>query len=153
MNDLIFAATVAVAWIGLICGFCLALIAPEELSAGKRYFAILLRLMISISVAIALYARMPWWIAILALLLVFIDGRRTYIFAGVPLYLAAPSTDIFIASASAVFVAGLALGSLESAEHIKGEKLNHIWRILGGMVVRHAWFVPLGILPYILAQL
>ncbi len=113
--------------LGLFSGVFLALIAPEELKAGKKYF-ILLRTVLFVAIVALLvfsYYRINMIITIICLLSLLdlflnkISDIIRFALLGLFFYLSAPLNQLFVLISVLIFIYGLPAGTLLAHKIIK----------------------------------
>lgn len=139
---------------GLFAGFALALIAKEELEAGKGYFIFLKDLIFSLIVFFLLFFnKLKPWLSILAALFIFIFLSKTkispiatYLFSALIFNSALRSLlKVFVLEASLIFIYGIPIGSLTAYE-LKNKKLKTVKEI----IIKYGAFIPITILLFFL---
>lgn len=136
-------------YLGLFVGFILALIAKEELEAGKGYFIFLRDLIFSLIIFFLLYFNnIQIWLSILvaALILFFLVKSKispviTYLFLAFVFNSAFRGLlKSFIIESSLIFIYGIPIGTLLTYR-LKNKKLKSIKEIM----IKYGIFVPITI--------
>lgn len=113
-----FAAATIISYLGLLAGFLLASVTPEELPTGKKYFPLLQRLTIMVigvfmtnffgyGAALKLVA----YAVLIALLMLRVNVRLVYGAFGILLFAAAIDVNMLLMLSSLIFIFGLVSGS------------------------------------------
>jgi hypothetical protein len=116
MIDYILALVISFA--GIILGGILALIAPEELRAGEKWWKILEWVVLIIIIAFVIYfssAKLLWAIALSAVLVALKIFKREYPAFAFVLFLSFFEGFLFLA-ASLIFIYGLPKGTLDAKQ-------------------------------------
>lgn len=152
MEMLNYSLTALVSFLGVFAGAALAFIAPEELSAGRKYFAwmeraILLMLLIFLlnhyNVAVA-FRIIIYALLIAALLVKEINNRCVYPILAVIFFLSAASEALLLKQASLIFLYGLPVGSL--FVNAKNKKLATAKKL----IVNYGAFVAVALLLFLI---
>ena len=122
--------TLIVSFLGVFLGGILALISPEELKPGKKYFKIVGWAVLIALLALSLYFSQIIWFILIAVLILFLKVfNREYPALAFVLFFSFFADFLFIA-ASMIFIYGLPLGTLQASEKIKGKitrkKIKHL---------------------------
>ena len=126
-----FAAATIISYFGLLAGFLLASVTPEELPTGKKYFSLLQRLVILVVGILAANffgygaaLKLVAYAFLLALLVLNVNVRLAYGAFGILLFAAAIDLNMLLMMSSLVFIFGLASGSdyFSHAAKKKGSK-------------------------------
>lgn len=115
--------TVAAVFLGIVAGYCLSLIAPEELLPGRKY------------------------------LTPFRYIRYIYPLTGILLFAFRNHPDNFALIASLMFLLGLPVASYDATGFVKDEKIIGKPRLLAHLLLRYAWFIPIALLPLLFSYL
>ncbi len=156
MIDYILALVISFA--GIILGSILALIAPEELKAGKKWWQLLeWAVFIAIIAAMFYFAKINFlWTGLIAALLALLKiAKMDYPALAFVLLLSFADGFLFLA-ASLIFIYGLPKGTLEAMPivNMRNSKKS-ILRVLLGCVKRNILYLILGlaVLPFLAAYL
>ncbi len=113
-----FAAATLVSYFGLLAGFFLASVTPEELPTGKRYFPLLQRLIIlAVSVFVVNFfgygaaLKLVAYAVLIALLMLRVNIKLAYGAFGILLFAAAIDMNMLLIMSSLIFIFGLVSGS------------------------------------------
>jgi hypothetical protein len=161
MSPLAYSLLVLTCFGGTIAGYILTLIAPEELQTGKRYFELFYRLMLMFSIAVSAFLVFSLPVGIVVLLALAYPVMKSavvylkypYLTLGLLLFPFIDGTEALIAVSSMLFVCGLPLASIEAQRFVKKERIADKIGLLKTVIVRYVWFVPIGLLPLLLAHL
>ncbi len=145
---------------GIIFGFILSLVAPEELRPGQKYLNWLLKLLVFLVVFFFIIQSVNTFFTLAFLFVVVVSatilGKRylQYIYPlfSIILLIVSRSQTLLVIEASLVFMIGLVMSSLymvnfENSENIVGSKM----KIFFELVLRNVLFLIIGILFYIFA--
>ena len=154
MEILNYILAVIITFLGLFIGFMLALIAKEELRAGKPYFIFLQNLIFSLVIFFLLFFNdITIWLAILIATLTMIFLVKTEINSIVIYMLLAVVFNaafrgllkMFIVEAALIFIYGIPTGSLLSYK-LKNKKL----KVIKEIIIKYGAFVPIATLLFFL---
>jgi hypothetical protein len=154
-----------VAFLGVLAGYFLCLIAPEEIKDGYKYFAALQNILFSIFVSVLFMFLVGGFTnsiiiifvpIILGVIVFFILHwknivRRIYIFIGIPLYILRDSMGYLLAASTIIFLIGIAIAGIAANDYVKNEKIPEKIRLLKKLMIEYIWFVPAAILPFLLS--
>ncbi len=123
MNLLNYSLTAVIAYMGLFIGFILAIIAKEELKAGKKYFILLQKIiLLLIFVFLLVFIELSYIPILLILAFILISILRSkkefnelpyiYIILAIIFYLSSKQLNLFIIESSLIFLYGLPIGTL-----------------------------------------
>ncbi len=142
MNFLNYSLTAIVAYLGLLVGYVLSLIAKEELKSGKKYFIFLQKALLSL-IFIFLLVMGFSYIAVLLLLACIVnyvmknylkkkfdDIIYTYIILSIIFYLSSKTLNLFTIEASLIFLYGLPTGTLLSTNSKKESTIDILKNII-----------------------
>ncbi len=107
---------------GVIAGYFISMIAPEELHPGRRYLGL------------------------------FRHIRYAYPFTGILLFFFRNSPGQFAATASLLFILGLPVASYDAISYVRDEKIRGKSRLLGFLIFRYIWFIPIALLPFLFSK-
>lgn len=149
---------VLVCFLGLISGYFLSFIAPEELKPGYKYIVIFQNILLSISIAILVASSFDNIVnsigaAILCSVAIFYMtikkdiSARLYIFLGLPLFFM-EGNELALYS-SLVFILGVAIASLHAESFVKNEKINDKKNLFLSLMKKHWLFLVIGLLPFL----
>ena len=152
-----YISLLVVCFLGIIFGFILALIAPEELWPGQKYLDKLLKFLVFLVVILFVISSVKTYFTLAFLFVVVVLatvlGRRylqyIYPLLSIILLVASKSQTLLVIEASLIFLTGLVMSSLymvgfENSEKIVGSKAN----ILCKLILRNALFFVVGLLFY-----
>ena len=147
MNFLNYSLTALICYIGLFVGFFLAIIAKEELKAGKKYFLFLQKIiLLLIFVFLLVFIKLNYILVllILGLIVVYVaknyfkdkidDVFYFYIILSIIFYLSSKELNLFIIESSLIFLYGLPTGSLLMRKS-KKETLINILKNVGFVII------------------
>ena len=153
MDFVLFFILSITVFMGTISGYFLALIAPEELKGGKRYLKIMYSLVFALTLAIAasVYSLVLALIIFpILFILVFKLKRIGITYYLMPLLLfVVMDYEVFHFEASLMFLLGMPLASLESLGFVKENKIRKPFSLLGRIIRRYIWFIPISLLPFL----
>jgi hypothetical protein len=161
MNLLSYSLLVLGCFGGVIAGYILALIAPEELLFGKKYFELFYRLMLLGTLSIAAFLIINPIVGILVFIALAYPVIKSsisylkypYLTLGILAFPFVDSPDKLLIIASLTFVTGLPLASLEAIPFVRKERITDKLRVARLLLLRYIWFIPIGVLPFVLAKL
>ncbi|MGM5482945.1 MAG: hypothetical protein ACQESF_05760 [Nanobdellota archaeon] len=140
---------------GIVSGYFLSLIAPEELEQGQRYFEILRNILFGMFVYFLVQGLTHNTIIslILAVTVFCLTYRVPYFSA----YYALSGLSIFFLINSGyllivcviLFVLGLTMASLYSSCYVKYEKIKQKKALIVNILKAYFWFLIIGWLPFI----
>ncbi len=150
-----FASAAVISYLGLLAGFFLASVTPEELPTGKRYFPLLQRLIILIigifvtnffgyGIALKLVA----YAALIALLMLRINIRLVYAVFGVLLAAVAINVNTLLIVSSLIFIFGLVSGSDYFSQAVKRKGSKSGAAI--GLLLRNAIYPAIALILFLL---
>lgn len=156
-----FILLVIVAFVGVLAGYLLSIIAPEELKPGEKnlwWFQTLL--LITILLAFLTFRAATFWQMVLcgALLLLalrythkedvdFEFHRLLYVLSAVILHMSMAQIEFLIIMASLIFLYGLPVAGIYASRNMKLSKA----KLFLGILKNYGFFVVLGLLLVILA--
>ena len=142
MNILNYSLTALISYIGLFVGFILALIAKEELKAGKKYFVTLQKiilLLIFIFLLIFELSYIPLLLISIFIIIYLFKTKKSfneslyiYILLGIIFYLSSKTLNLFIIESSLIFLYGIPTGTLLTK---KNETIINILKNISFIVV------------------
>ena len=147
-----------VCFFGIIFGYILSLITPEELRKGRRYFDWLARILIFlIMFFFIMYTKMTIFsiIFLVIVILIVLFARKTYLdylypLMGIIILLTIQNTSLLIIEASLVFIFGLVIASLFMTKFEKGEKIcGSKIKIFLQLLFRYVLFLAIGLLFFL----
>jgi hypothetical protein len=152
MEFLFYAATVVIAFIGLIVGAILSFISPEEMPTGKKYFPLLQRLILIAILAffinllgLSLPLRIIAYVAAVAYILTTTNTIAIYPLIAVLLFFSSSNPNSFFTLTLLTFLYGLPSGSLYAAT-AKASKYN----IITTLAIKHILFLVIALaLPFL----
>lgn len=144
MNELMFLAILVVIFLGIFVGVALALIAPEELKKGRKYFMVLKTVLLLAMIGVMIYFKINLFLAALnvfLLTLFYLYGREYWILSFL-LSVSAVNDKAFFIQSSLIFIYGLPEGSLFAEKIIKKKKTEIIFKAF----TRYNLFLIFGII-------
>jgi len=146
--------TLIFSFIGIIGGAVLALIAPEELKKGAKYWKILEWIIIAaIVIVLFLFAGILWAIIISAAIILLKILRKEYSALAFALFASFFGNFLFLAGAL-IFLYGLAKGTLDAMEIVneKNAKKN-VFKAIFYVLRRNIFYLVIGfiLLPFLIA--
>ena len=152
MNLLNYSLTAVIAYLGLFVGFILAIMAKEELKAGKKYFLFLQKIiLLLIFVFLLIYIDSNYILVLLLLvfIIIYLLKRKRkfnelpyiYIILAVIFYLSSKNLDLFVIESSLIFLYGLPTGSLMTTKDKKETVIN---------ILKNIPFVLIAIILYLI---
>ncbi|MBT4541093.1 hypothetical protein HOC35_06270 [Candidatus Woesearchaeota archaeon] len=160
MNFIQYSLILLVSFLGIISGFILSLIAPEELRSGKRYFDWLARIIVFlIMFFFIIYTKATSFhyifLVIIILLVLFTKNKYldySYPLFSIVIFFSLESTTLLLIQSSLIFILGLVIASLfmtkyENKEKIIGSRI----KIFGLLLLRYVLFLIIGLLFYLFA--
>lgn len=141
MNLLNYSLAAIIAYLGLFVGFILAIIAKEELKAGKKYFLFLQRIiLLLIFVFLLIFIKLSYILVLLVLvfIMVYLLKRKKefnelpyiYLILSIIFYLSSKKLDLFLIESSLIFLYGLPTGSLLTQKSKKETMINILKNVL-----------------------
>ena len=151
--------TTLLAFSGVYAGASLALIAKEELVPGRTYLKAFENTLLVFIFLILLYSYGANIIAIILLGIVatvflYLTTNRTpvnqiaYFLLGIALYFSTKTTDLFIMTATMIFLYGLPMGSLYVAKHLKKSRKT----ILTDLVLHFSLFIIVALMTNLIGM-
>lgn len=142
---------------GILAGYLLALIAPEELEYGKPYFVIFQNITFSLFALTAVYYFAPGYI--LPIIAAFVIFGLGYFFNVTKLfYLPAGAVFFFISESNILLLAGLMFfltgvgaSSYEATKFVKNEKIKNKLKLFKSIFKYYSWTLLFGILPFLIS--
>jgi len=119
-----------VAFSGVILGFLLSLIAPEEIKGGLKYLHLWKKIVLVLIIIVPFFYldfKISLFLGLIILLLYFV--KKEYPLLSVIFYSSAAIEDLFILESSFIFIYGIPLGLIFSSS-IKKNKLSVLKDIL-----------------------
>ncbi len=154
VNDIL---VTIVAFSGVLAGYFLSLIAPEELELGKKYFILFQNMSYALFLlVITFYFTSLIIVSSLVSVLVFSLGyfynvsKFLYIPSGL-LFFFVGQDEILLLVSILFFLTGMGAGSYEATKYVKNEKVNGKINLLRSLLFYYGWFVPLAVLPFFLS--
>lgn len=153
MEILKYLLLLLICFLGVISGYAVSLIAPEELRHGKKYFAVTSIILLVSILALFNYHQGFNFFSMLftgIVILLIIYNKRYYPLLAIIIFLSLNNTQILTIQTSLIFLFGM----FTTLEFMTGcEKNNMIEDKLGTMkaiVSRQALFIAVGAIFYIL---
>lgn len=151
MEFLSYLLTAVIAYLGVMGGYALALISPEELKPGKKYFEALHMICFILVMLLLMYFRSPTWGAISLMAVgVFIKVGRgraaqkiAYGILGAMFAVMAQVPILFKITASLIFIFSLASGTLCVMRHKEKSRVWQLFYILGSNALFFLTALPL----------
>lgn len=147
-----------VCFLGIISGYFISLIAPEELRKGKTYFEWLARIIVFLIMLffILIYETSSVFIIIFVIIVIsLITISKTYLdylysLFSIIIFTVSNNQNFLIIESSLIFILGIITASLfmikfEKDEIIQGSKLN----IFFHLIARYGLFVIIGVLFFV----
>ncbi|MFW5991466.1 MAG: hypothetical protein ACOCQX_04515 [Candidatus Nanoarchaeia archaeon] len=149
---------VIVAFSGLIAGYLLSLIAPEELRPGQYYFEMIryVSLILFILLVGSSLTESPIISASVVLLffaLLYFTGYIGLFYllsAGLIIFLVQP---YILAGGILLFLCGMASASVLAVKYEKNEKIKNKTELLLHTFKVYGWFLIIGLLPFLFSNL
>lgn len=154
-----FFAILITCFFGVISGYLVSLIAPEELRKGSRYFEWLSRiLVVAIIIGFILNSKLGVFhivllVSICLIIICFWKDCTDYIYilSSIILAISSENTNLLIAESSMIFLLGMVNASrymlnFEKDEKIDGKKINLFFRV----IVRYILFLVVGLIFFML---
>ncbi|MFW6014583.1 MAG: hypothetical protein ACOCQG_05380 [Candidatus Nanoarchaeia archaeon] len=142
---------------GILAGYVLSLIAPEELEYGKPYFVIFQNVTFSLFVLTAVYYFAPVYVLPIVSALVIIGLGYVFNVAKL-LYLPASGVFFFIGESDILLLAGLMFfltgvgaSSYEATKFVKNEKIKNKLKLLKSILKYYSWTLLFGLLPFLIS--
>jgi hypothetical protein len=156
MDFLFYAATVFVAFSGLIVGAVLAFVSPEEMPTGKKYFPLLQRIVLLAlftffvnALGLPLLLRILVYALIIAYALTRTNTAVVYPLIALLLFFSSFNPNAFLTLTVLAFFYGLPSGSLYAATAGMSK-----YRVLATIVFKHSSFIVVALaLPLLLKLL
>lgn len=153
MNLLNYSLTALISYSGLFIGFILALIAKEELKAGKKYFIQLQKIiLLLIFIFLIIFIKLNYTLFLLIFIIIiglkkygkkdFNELVYIYIILGIIFYLSSKNSNLLAIESSLIFLYGLPTGSLLYKDKDKKETILNI--------LKNSGFVFLAIILFLL---
>ncbi|MBU0628151.1 MAG: hypothetical protein KKC75_03105 [Nanoarchaeota archaeon] len=152
MNLLNYSLAALLSYLGLFAGLLLAIIAKEELKAGKKYFIITKKVIIAlIFISIIFLAQLKHVLILIALLIIttslvkyskteLVKTHYTYLLFSAIFYLSSKRLELFAVSSSLIFLYGLPAGTLLSYK-TKKEAITNILKNVVFVVIAIAIYI------------
>jgi len=146
------------AFLGIYAGFALALIAPEEIKPGQKYFKPLLSILIALVFFLAYYQKnfiVSIILCLLMLVYVYVVKNSRYIYSlcGILIFFA---TDKLIV-ASILFLTGMVVSSIEAGSFVKigkeNTKISKPLVLLEKITYKNILFLVFSLLPFFFSYL
>lgn len=140
-------------YLGIIGGYFLAIIAPEELKKGRKYFVFLGKIIIILIISFLIWHQginyfTGFYMALILLVCILSERYMEYIYplTAIALFLSKESMESLIYQSSFIFILGMVMGSLFMAEHEKNEKIENKIKLFFLLFLRYIFFVIIGLL-------
>jgi predicted Na+-dependent transporter len=157
--DLIqYSSILLVSFLGIISGFFLSLIAPEELKPGKKYFDWIARIILFLIMFFFItYTKSGIFHYIYLLIIIFIVliARDKYLDFSYPLFsivlfFSIIDKTLLLIQSSLIFILGLVIASMfmmkyEKKEAIMGSRI----KIFGMLLLRYVLFLVIGLIFFV----
>lgn len=141
MNLLNYSLSALVVYLSLVVGFILAIIAKEELKAGKKYFLFLQKIiLLLIFIFLLIYIDLNYVLVLLILAFIAVHLLKTkkesdklpylYIILAVIFYLSSKNRNLFVIESSLMFLYGLPTGTLLTGKSKKETVINILKNIV-----------------------
>jgi len=153
MNLLNYSLTALISYLGLFAGFILAIIAKEELKAGKKYFILSQKIiLLLIFIFLLVFIDLNYIIILLILAFILISLWKTYsekefnelpyIYAilAIIFYISSKTLNLFIIESSLIFLYGLPIGTLLTKKDKKETIIN---------ILKNAIFILVAIILFL----
>ncbi|MBW3023286.1 hypothetical protein KY308_04235 [Candidatus Woesearchaeota archaeon] len=130
MIDLTYLAVLILSFLGIFAGVALALIAPEELKSGRKYWIfsklpLLLVIIFLIFYYSIIYSNIITAIVLSAALIFLRTVKKEYHgFALILFFSSIINRDFLFLAGAAIFIYGMLIGTLDSANFIKKRDFN-----------------------------
>jgi len=142
---------VLIVFLGIVCGYALALIAPEEILPGKKHLYMAACALLGLYFGSLEHSFAGIVIAACSAMLIFYIGRFYiwYILAGAFVY----SAQGNIASLGLLFLAGFPIATLDAQEYVDDDKITDWKSLLKKVLIKYSAFIPVAFLPFLLSNL
>lgn len=153
--------TALLSFLGLIAGYFLVLIAPEEIEPGYKYFVIMQNVLFSSFIAtviIVLFSsRIVSFFAIGISLLVFHflykrDYVRRVFFLTPLIYIFLNSQEMMIFFASLIVLLGMTVVAVQAIDYVKKEEVKKRKKFLFHILKYHSLFILVSLLPLLIPK-
>jgi len=136
-----------IAFLGLISGYFLALIAPEEIKPGYKYLVIWQNILISVAIGFVFSGFISVIVAVMVILLLLMKNLapKLYIFSGLLIFLA----DNQLVMAVLVFLFGMPIAGTAAYDYVKKDKINEKMASFHHLIKNYIWYLPIAYIPYI----
>ena len=154
MNVLNYSLAAIISYLGLSIGLILAIIAKEELKAGKKYFILLQKaILLLIFIFLIYFLKFNLINLIIVLLFIFIylikyywnkrinESFYIYLILSIIFYISSKSLNLFIIESSLIFLYGLPTGTLLTTKNKKESIIN---------ILKNMLFIILAIILFFL---
>ncbi|MFC1742321.1 hypothetical protein ACFL3V_07335 [Nanoarchaeota archaeon] len=153
-----YAVTLLFSFLGVYVGAILAFISPEELKPGRLYFKALMNTVLIFLILILLYSYnanifLLILLGVAASVFLYYTSEETpinqiaYFLLGIALFFSTKSEDLFITTASLIFIYGLPLGSLFVARRMKKSKST----ILTDLILNFSLYIIVALMMNLVA--
>lgn len=152
MNFLNYSLTAIICYLGLFIGFALAIIAKEELKAGKRYFILLQKIiLLLVFIFLLIYIKIDYIIILLTLTFIIIhllknyfkfnESIYIYIILAIIFYLSSKILNLWVLESSLIFLYGLPTGSLLTNKDKKQTFINILKSVIFIIITIALYFI------------
>ncbi len=143
------------AFTGILAGYLLALIAPEELEIGKKYFILFQNMAYTLFLFVLFSFFLETFIASFVISIAFFTLTYFYDIAKI-LYI--PSAAIFffindsnvlLLSSFLFFLTGVGIASHEAVKYVKKEQIKQKKILLKNLIKKYGLAIPVAISPFL----
>ena len=162
MGTIQFVLSIIAVFLGVLGGFLLSWIAPEELLPGRKYFMFAKKLLLSVILILFVYSLqllLGYEILLVALVILLViiaplKARIFYPLTALVLVLSLSQPNLFLVQAVLVFVYGMIISTIYCSSFIKKESFTETpGRILIKLILRYISFLIVGIAAYLILLL
>ena len=162
MEFIQYLLSIVAVFFGIVGGFVLSWIAPEELLPGKKYFVFAKKLIFTLILLLLVYFLQlglfyEILLIVIILLFVIVIPLKSVIFypaTAVILMLVSQQPNFFMVMSVLIFIYGMIISTLFCSRFVKKEKLQgNIFLILFKLLLRYISFLVIGIVVYLILSI
>ncbi len=156
MELLSYAIISFIVFLGIIAGYGLSLIAPEEIRPGRMHLKFFYSILVGLIIALTMRSISPIlsWIAYIIIIIVVFQFKYVkYLYPVMGIFLYISIGNYFNYVAPLLFMLGLPVSSMESHDFVKDDKIKNKAGLLLLVARRYIWIIPVSLLPFLISYL
>jgi len=156
MEVLNYALISFIVFLGIIAGYALSLIAPEEIRPGKVHLKFFYSIVVGLIIALTIRGLsnvLSWVVYFIVIMAVFQLRYVKYLYPVMGIFLYLSIGNYFSYVSPLLFMLGLSVASIEAYGFVHDEKIEKKWQLLGLVTWRYVWIIPVSLLPFLVSYL